>query len=169
MAGFIISNTISNIIVCGLWTYISAMFAGPLIATWVGFAGCTSYYSAGCGKNGFIRSLCSNIAGIFIGCTIIWLCVNVNGSLWFNGLITGIFTGVIIYLTHCDLTKFANCTFIGGFSAFASGGNWKMLIICFILGNIVGLISDYFGRFILAKFFKKTDKKDWVIAKFLED
>ena len=35
MAGFIISNTISNIIVCGLWTYISAMFAGPLIATWV--------------------------------------------------------------------------------------------------------------------------------------
>jgi len=47
MAGFIISNTISNIIVCGLWTYISAMFAGPLIATWVGFAGCTSYYAAG--------------------------------------------------------------------------------------------------------------------------
>ena len=109
------------------------------------------------------------MAGIFIGCTIIWLCVNVNSSLWFNGLITGIFTGVIIYLTHCDLTRFANCTFIGGFSAFASGGNWKMLIICFILGNIVGLISDYFGRFILAKFFKKTDKKDWVIAKFLED
>ena len=46
MAGFVISNTISNIIVCGLWTYISAMFAGPLIATWVGFAGCTSYYTA---------------------------------------------------------------------------------------------------------------------------
>ena len=98
MAGFIISNTISNIIVCGLWTYISAMFAGPLIATWVGFAGCTSYYAAGCGKNGFIRSLCSNMAGIFIGCTIIWLCVNVNGSLWFNGLITGIFSGVIVLL-----------------------------------------------------------------------
>ena len=84
MAGFIISNTISNLIVCGLWTYLSSMFAGPLIAPWVGFAGCTSYYSAGCGKNGFIRSLCSNMAGIFIGCTIIWLCVNVNGSLWFN-------------------------------------------------------------------------------------
>ena len=37
---------------------------------------------------------------------------------------------------------------MGGFSAFASGGDWKMLCICLVLGNILGVCCDYSGRFL---------------------
>ena len=37
---------------------------------------------------------------------------------------------------------------------FASGGDWKMLCICLVLGNILGVCCDYSGRFLAAKFGK---------------
>lgn len=169
-AGFILSSAIGSGIICGIWTGISMAFAGPLIATWVGFVGCTSYFSSGFGRNGFIRSLCSNYMGVLIGCTIIYLGTNISGSVLFNTVCTGFFTAVICYLAHFDLTRLVPCTFMGGYSAFASGGNWKMLLICLFLGNIVGILSDYTGRYIYQKFFQREDgKADWVAGKVLQD
>ena len=72
-AGFIFSTAFGTAVVCGLWTGVCAGAASPMLVTWVGFVGCTSYFTAGCGRNGFIRSLCSNYMGILIGCTIIAL------------------------------------------------------------------------------------------------
>ena len=40
-------------------------------------------------------------------------------------------------------TKNSATTFIGGFSAFAISGNIYALIISFILGNILGILTDY--------------------------
>ena len=138
-AGFIFSTAFGTAVVCGLWTGVCAGAASPMLVTWVGFVGCTSYFTAGCGRNGFIRSLCSNYMGILIGCTIIALGNVVSSGVLFSALCTGFFSGVICYLSHCDLTKVAACTFMGGFSAFATGGNWQMLMLCLLLGNFVGL------------------------------
>lgn len=169
-AGFIFSSGLGNAIVCGLWTYFATIYAGTLMSVWAGFAGCTSYFIAGGGKNGIIRSLCSNLAGILIA-SIIILCGNIVNGPIFAAVCTGFFTLIMCYLGHCDLTKFVPCTFIGGFSTFASNGNWQMCLICIILGNFVGLASDSFGRWIYNKFFKgKTKRKeDWIIGKVLND
>ena len=72
-AGYIFSIAVGSAIVAGTWTGISTAFAGPLIVSWVGFAGCTSYFAAGYKKNGFIRSMCSNYVGVLIGCIVIML------------------------------------------------------------------------------------------------
>lgn len=172
-AGYIFSIAVGSAIVAGTWTGISTAYAGPLIVSWVGFAGCTSYFTAGGGKNGFIRSMVSNYAGVLIGCIVIMLGSLISDGPLFSGICTGFFTGVICYLAHCDLTKFVPCTFIGGFSTFASGGNWKMLLICLLFGNLVGVGSDYLGRFIYKSIFEKrnrgSNKKDWIIAKILQD
>lgn len=40
-AGYIFSIAVGSAIVAGTWTGISTAFAGPLIVSWVGFAGCT--------------------------------------------------------------------------------------------------------------------------------
>ncbi len=58
---------------------------------------------------------------------------------------------------------------MGGFSTFASGGNWQMLLLCLMLGNFVGLGSDYLGRWVFGRSFKgRSDKIDWTILKFLD-
>ena len=59
-----------------------------------------------------------------------------------------------VLLNPCEVTMLVPNTFMGGFSAFASGGDWKMLCICLVLGNILGVCCDYSGRFLAAKFGK---------------
>ncbi|MEF9916137.1 MAG: DUF1097 domain-containing protein [Lachnospiraceae bacterium] len=169
--GFIMANALGSGVVCGIWAGFSTFFAAsPFIAGWLGFVGCTSYFTAGCGPKGFVRSMCSNYAGILIGVTIIMLGGKISNGYIFSALCTGFFTWVICFLAHCDLTKVVPCTFMGGFSAFATGGDWKLLCVSLFLGNLVGLGSDYLGRFIYKKFAKqKKEKKDWIVAKFLED
>lgn len=170
-AGFILSVALGSGIVCGLWAGFGTFFAASaVIATWAGFAGCTSYFAAGCGPKGLIRSMCSNYVGILIGMIVIILGNVVSSGVIFSGLCTGFFTFVICFLSHCDLTKVIPCTFIGGFSAFATGGDWKMLCVSLLLGNLVGLGSDYLGRLFYQKFGSNKDgKKDWVIFKLPED
>lgn len=168
---FIMANSLGTGIACGIWTGLAAYFGArypELIAIWVGFAGCTSYFVAGTGRNGFIRSLTSNYVGIAIGCTIIAL-GSVSDGILFSAIVTGFFSFVIAYITHFDITKFATCTFIGGFSAFATGGNWKMLLICFFLGNILGASCDVLGQWFVKMFVSKEKVgKDWVALDFLE-
>ena len=53
----VMANALGTGIFCGLWQGIGSVLG---LATWMGFVGCTSYFSAGCGKTGFIKSMCSN-------------------------------------------------------------------------------------------------------------
>lgn len=152
---------VGNGIACGIWTLISLILGAKypqLIATWVGFVGCTSFFVAGAGKEGFIRSLASNYIGVLIGCTIISLGA-FSSSFYYNAFVTGFFSFVIMYLIRFDLLKFGTCTFMGGFSAFATGGNWQLLLICFLCGNILGLSCDKLGGKMVNVFMKKNIKE----------
>lgn len=171
--GFILSASIGTAIICGLWTGIGLMFPGYL-AVWAGFVGCTSYYVAGCGKNGFIRSLSSNITGLIICVTIVAIGNRLPG-IPMSAIVTGFFSGLIVFLVHFDLLKISQCTFMGGFSVFAATvysaegiGTvpWQMLLASFILGNIVGLTSDKLGMVIYeAVYAKRTDDQtDWIVG-----
>jgi hypothetical protein len=48
----------------------------------------------------------------------------------FGAIVTGAFSWLICYQSKIDLLSLVPNTFMGGFSAFASGGDWKMLCIC---------------------------------------
>lgn len=155
---------VGNGIACGIWTLISIVLGAKypqLIATWVGFVGCTSFFVAGAGKDGFIRSLASNYTGVLIGVTIIAL-GGFSANVYYNALVTGFFSFVIMYLIKFDLLKFGTCTFMGGFSAFATGGNWKLLLICLLLGQILGWSCDKLGGSLVKAFAKKEAKEDTV-------
>jgi hypothetical protein len=167
--GPIMAAALGSGIICGIWAYVGGLLSvshPELFATWLGFVGITSYFAAGCGKQGIVRSISSNLAGILIGCTII--AMSTGKSDLTGAIITGFFTWVIVYITHIDLTKNAFCTFMGGYSAFATGGNWKMLIICLVLGNIIGHLCFSLGNAIEAKF-GRNNKEEWVALKFFED
>ena len=68
----VMANALGTGIFCGLWQGIGSVLG---LATWMGFVGCTSYFSAGCGKTGFIKSMCSNYVGLlwhFVWCNRNW-------------------------------------------------------------------------------------------------
>jgi len=133
---------------CTIWTAIGIFFGArypQLISTWVGFVGCTAYFIAGCGRSGFRHALISNFTGVAIGCAIIYM-GTWSGHLIYNALVTGFFSFLIVYLARWDALKFSTCTFMGGFSAFATGGNWRMLLLCLFLGHLLGASCDWIGR-----------------------
>ena len=101
----------------------------------------------------FIKSMCSNYVGLLWGMCII-MSGNINSGILFGAIVTGAFSCLICYQSKIDLLSLVPNTFMGGFSAFASGGDWKMLCICLVLGNILGVCCDYSGRFLAAKFGK---------------
>lgn len=143
----IMASALCTGILCGIWQGVGAMLG---LTTWMAFVGCTSYFSAGCGKTGFIKSMCCNYIGILWGMCII-LAGNINSSIWFGAFVTGAFTWLICYQAKIDLLSLVPNTFMGGFSAFASGGDWKMLCLCLGIGNILGACCDYSGRFAAKK------------------
>ena len=61
----VMANALGTGIFCGLWQGIGSVLG---LATWMGFVGCTSYFSAGCGKTGFIKSMCSNYGVCVLSC-----------------------------------------------------------------------------------------------------
>ena len=82
-------------------------------------------FSAGCGKTGFIKSMCSNYTGLLWGMLII-LSGGINNTIIFGAVVTGFFSWLIVFQSHIDvLSLWSPNTFMGGFSAFASGGDWK--------------------------------------------
>lgn len=130
---------IANIIVGFLWMVFCIAINSPYIIPALGFAGWTSYYIADANIK---QSLVSNIAGILIGFTIIYL-GGFNDGLLYNAAVTGLLTGFIIFLMRFKLTKNSAPTFIGGFTILLSGLPLNTMIISFVLGNILGLITDF--------------------------
>ena len=71
-----------------------------MLVGWTGFVGCTAYFASGGSRGDFIRSVCSNYAGVAIGSAILSLGnLSSNGPI-FSALCSGFFTGVICYLAH---------------------------------------------------------------------
>lgn len=153
MISMTMASAIGTGIFCGIWQGLAGVLG---LVSWMGFVGCTSYFSAGCGKTGFIKSLCSNFTGVLWGMLII-LSGNINSTILFGAIVTGFFSWVICYQSKISLLSLVPNTFMGGFATFASGGSWKMLLLCLVLGNILGVVCDYSGRYIFKMFGKKEE------------
>lgn len=167
------AGAVGSGIVCGIWAYVSAklsMSYPDLFATWLGFVGITSFFTAGASKSAVFRSSASNIMGVIIGCTIIALSNIFPDSVLFSAVVTGFFTWVICYIVHIDLLRYAPCTFMGGFSAFATGGNWEMVVVCTIIGNIAGYLCVKLGNLIYDMTAKENDdQEEWSVLKLFDD
>ncbi|MCQ4987235.1 DUF1097 domain-containing protein, partial [Anaerostipes caccae] len=95
----IMANAIGTGIFCSLWQGVGSALG---LATWIGFVGCTSYFSAGCGKTGFIKSMCSNYTGLLWGMLII-LSGGINNTIIFGAVVTGFFSWLIVFQSHIDV------------------------------------------------------------------
>lgn len=139
--------SISTGILCGVWTQFGDSIG--LIA-WAGFAGCTTYFAVGkYGLEGFFTAIRQNIFGICCGMTIIILCNYfpfAAAPFVFGGLLSFVLciAGKFKYLSYVP------GSFIGCFTTFAGGGDWKILIPSLIVGAFLGLSCDVGGKWLFS-------------------
>lgn len=144
-------------ICCVIWPLIANLTG---LSIWIGFAGCTSYFVCGGWKTGLIKAFVSNYTGMFWA----WLIFALSGLGFMQGdsafvmvlgaLAVGFISWGMTYQSRVDLASFVPATFIGCFSSFGAGGDWKMLAICFVCGHILGLGCSIVGE-VLSKMFVK--------------
>ncbi len=138
----------------GVWQLISSHVGlehgWELLGT-IGFVAFCSFYAAGGGKAGFVRSLFVNYSGAvwaFLAALASGWLAALSGisGFWASVIVTVPFSAAIVWQGRFSLTSFIPGGFLGMTLFFASGLNWPVTLLGFFAGNCVGLISEYSGR-----------------------
>lgn len=134
--------SISTAILCGIWSYLAG--ATGLIG-WAGFAGCTTYFASGKhGIPGLKKTIIPNLTGVLCGMIIISLS-NIVPALGDLGIWCAIITFVMCIISKYEWLDFCPGIFMGCFTTFAAGGDWKLLSVSLIIGSLLGFGCDYGG------------------------
>lgn len=163
--GLALAISITTGIFCGIWGWLSSLF-GLGFATWLGFAGCTSYFASGKrGFGGVKTAFFANLTGS------IWAIIAIIVSSKFPNVptmgffMTGFISFAMVYQGKFPLVSYVPATFMGCFSTFgvASTGfavlsSWPMVIGILFLGNLLGITCDLGGVFLHKKL---TKKENW--------
>lgn len=140
-------------LLCGLWSQFAPILG---LVTWVGFAGCTTYFASGKhGIEGFLVTVRQNLFGVLCGMVIIILSTKFPFS-FDQILYSGFLTFVMCIFGKYRSLSFIPGTFVGCFSTFAMNGQWKILVITLVIGAFLGVACDLGGR----AFYNLTRKKE---------
>ena len=145
---------ISTAVFCGIWSALATAFG---LLGWAGFAGCTTYFSTGShGWLGLRRTLLTNIVGVLCGiaCFLLTDWIPALGT-W--GVWCAIITFIMCIVSYFNLLDFCPGIFMGCFSTFAAGGDWKVLLPSIIAGAVLGVLCDKGGVY-LHKFMTRKNK-----------
>lgn len=159
----IVAFTLSTGISCGIWALIASFPALNLI-TWVGFAGCTTYFASGKhGLEGVSATIFSNLSGVFSAIVAVYISGLFPASPSIAIIMTGIISGTMCLKSVIKPLWFIPGAFIGCFSSFAYLSSGKNIlsadlipfVISLLVGNILALACDKGGMFLFDKFGKK--------------
>ncbi len=152
--------TVRCFIIAGMATLWAVVSIKLDILTWVGFIGCASYFASKGGKGGLRDSVIANITGV------IWAMVMLNLPSRFDSqysyiIITAIASFFMVYQAKIKSLAFTPGTFCGSCCIFATGGDWRGVILALLLGAFIGYMADwvsnYMGNILEKKGFIKME------------
>lgn len=148
--------SLTTAILCGIWVVVSPSLG---LLGWAGFAGCTAFFAAGGKAKGFKSAIITNLSGVFWAMVIIQICNHVEFA-HIGAISTAAITFIMCIQAKIKLFEFIPGTFIGSFSTFASGGDWKAIIPSLILGAILGYLCETSGTGLFNVINKNTDSEE---------
>lgn len=152
----LVALSVTTAILCGIWTALSPSVG---LLGWAGFAGCTAFFAAGGKAKGFKSAIITNLSGVFWATVIIQMC-NYIDIPHIGAISTALITFVMCIQAKIKLFEFIPGTFIGSFSTFASGGNWKAIVPALILGSILGYLCETSGTWLFNITNKDNDSEE---------
>lgn len=132
----------------GLWSVLSSYIG---LITWIGFAGCTSYFA--CDKKrmkGVATSITTNLTGIAWAIISIYLGSRLNLSFGM-ALSCSLISYMIIIQAKMKGLRFIPGAFIGCFATFAVAGEWQSVLPSILIGIFIGYIADITGDWLYSK------------------
>lgn len=142
-------------LLCGLW----GGYAGLIgLSAWAGFAGCTAYFASG---RRFIKGSLLTLITTFIGVLFGWLMLDganrLGGSAPAFALAIGVLVMCIVLMGQIKWTSFVPGMFVGCYSFFAiENNNWQLLLASLAAGILLGLLCDWGGSMLFAKWQPKA-------------
>jgi len=149
----LVALSLTTAILCGIWIELSPSLG---LLGWAGFAGCTAFFAAGGKFKGFKSAIITNLSGVFWAMIIIQMSNNLEFA-HAGAISTAVITFMMCIQAKIKLFEFIPGTFIGSFSTFASGGDWKAVIPALILGAILGYLCESSGTWLFNVTNKNTD------------
>jgi len=141
---YLLALSLTTGILCGVWMDVSSTLH---LLAWAGFAGCTTFFAAGGKKDGFKTAIVTNFSGVFWAVITIQI-TNYLGIPHNIAISTGIITFVMCIQAKWSLFQFIPGTFVGSFSTFAAGGDWKAVIPALICGALLGWACEASGTWL---------------------
>ena len=154
--GFLVSFGISAGIIAG----ILAQYAGAVnVVSWIVFASTASFFAAGGKKDGFIKSIASNLSGV-IYAMLVFLVLGVWQFKFAMGTMVFIIAFMMVVQARFKVLSFISGAFIGCAATFGTGGDWKATVIALLVGAILGFIMEQFAALIFKTFNKNDAPKE---------
>lgn len=149
---YLLALSLTTGVLCGFWMEVSSLFN---LLAWAGFAGCTTFFAAGGKKAGFKSAILTNLSGVFWAVVIIQLTMHLEIP-HATAIYTAVITFIMCIQSKFSLLKFIPGTFVGSFSTFAAGGDWKAVVPALICGAILGWACESSGTWL----YKITNKQN---------
>lgn len=145
----------------GIWTYVGILLSsGPFpLQVWVIFVAWACYFAVGAGNLGFKRTVASNITGILIASTGLFLVGRVGGGALVAAIIIGLASGSVVQFSRVPILSqipaivFGFASVVGTIAATgfpltnASISNPILIAITSaISGAATGYISEIFAK-----------------------
>jgi hypothetical protein len=131
------------------WTLLSFMHLEPRILTWITFLTWASFYAAGAGPGGLVRSIASGLLGALASAAVIWLNTTLGQSaypLLVLSFLLGMLGWFLCIVASRPLLSCIPATFIGAAAFFGAGSpmDLKFLTVLgsIIIGAFLGLTSQ---------------------------
>lgn len=142
----LLSLSISTAIFSCIWGAIATCFSLP---GWIGFLGCTAYFSLP-EKNhkNIIFSLLSISSGVFWAVIFLHLQSFLGSSHVSGPLLTGIAAFLMCYQSRLKIFVYIPGAFIGASTAIAGNGEWPLVLTLLISGVAMGYLMEKNGYFI---------------------
>jgi hypothetical protein len=145
------ATSLSVGILVTLWTFLTFGFLEPMVITWITFLTWASFFAAGGGKIGLLKSISSGVVGVVSSAIVVSINHHIGGAVTGGGLvifalILGGLGWSLCRMSQASLLSCIPASFIGAASFFGAGAplDTKMMwvIISIACGALMGFLSQ---------------------------
>jgi hypothetical protein len=132
-----------------VWTFASLTYLEPRVLTWVTFLTWASFYAAGGGTQGLVRSIASGIVGVLASAAVVWIDLQLGlgpHHLLVLSLLLGILGLFLCAVSALPLLSCIPAGFIGAAAFFGAGApldaRLAPVLCSIVIGALLGLASQ---------------------------
>lgn len=127
-------------VLAGIWTEVSISFG---LITWVAFAAWACFFAAGAKRQGFFKTVPSNLSGVIWGWLIVWAAGAIGG--WPGALAISVVIGAFFMCAQANwsVLSFIPGTFVGAACFFGTNGDWLGTTIALVSGACLAWLSGW--------------------------